>query len=187
MAAPPILITSFQPWRSHQLSNSSDDLIAALTAQNKLPKNSIWIRNVPVSFELAPIRVISELYRYRPQAIICCGMAENRPYLSIEQRATQGSKQIQTTVDLQRLLETTRLSTISYNAGNYVCNALYYSVLESIQKYKLPTVAVFAHVPVLKCDLGCDHKALPKEDRSRLVLEDFTDIANRLANTHSLS
>lgn len=168
-----MLITSFQPWRAHQSSNSSDDLVAALQASQRLPENSTWIRNVPVSFELAPVRVISALYQYRPRAIICCGMAENRPHLSIEQRATRAGTQLHTSVDLQNLLQQTRLSEVSYDAGNYVCNALYYRVLESIQKYNLPTVAVFAHIPLLK------------GDRTRLVLDDFSTIAARLATLES--
>lgn len=169
MAQAPVLITSFQTWKAHQLSNSSDDLVAELHTHSRLPSNSIWIRNVPVSFELAPVRVISELCQHRPQAIICCGMAENRPHLSLEQRATKAEKQLHTSINLQHLLQRTLLSEISYDAGNYVCNRLYYSVLESIQKYSLPTVAVFAHIPLLK------------GERKRLVLNDFSTIAQRLA------
>jgi len=169
MAQAPIIITSFQPWRAHQPSNSSDDLIAELQAHKKLPDNSIWIRNVPVSFELAPIRVISQIYQHRPRAIICCGMAENRPHLSIEQRATKAESQMHTSVDLQHLLQKTLLSEISYDAGNYVCNELYYSVLENIQKYHLPTVAIFAHIPRLQ------------DERKRLILNDFSEIAQCLA------
>jgi len=170
MVSPSLLITSFQPWRAHQPSNSSDDLIAALQAKGQLPKNSLWMRNVPVSFELAPIRVVSALCQYRPRAIICCGMAENRPYLSIEQQAKRSGKFLGTSANLPELLQQTLLSEVSYDAGNYVCNALYYSVLESIQTYDLSTVAVFAHVPILK---GA---------RTRLVLSDFAKIATRLAN-----
>ena len=169
----PLLITSFQPWRAHQSTNTSDDLIAALQSDGKLPNNSIWLRNIPVSFDLAPIRVISELCRYRPHAVICCGMAENRPYLSIEQRAIRAGQQLQTSVNLQKLLQQTLLSEISYNSCNYVGNALYYSVLASIQKYKLPTVAIFAHIPILK------------GEGRRLVLSDFSKIAEQLAKPMS--
>ena len=170
MATSPILITSFQPWRAHQASNSSDDLILALHADGQLPHNSIWIRNVPVSFELAPIRVISALCQYRPRAIICCGMTENRPHLSIEQQAKHAEKTLYTSIDLQRLLKHTQLSEISYDAGSYVCNALYYSVLESIQAHNLPTAAIFAHIPILRG--AC----------KRLVQDDFLSITQQLAS-----
>ncbi|MEM9948316.1 MAG: peptidase C15 [Cyanobacteria bacterium P01_D01_bin.36] len=168
MATSPLLITTFQPWRAHQPSNSSDDLIAALAERRQLPANSIWIRNVPVSFELAPIRVISELYQHRPHTILCCGMAENRPYLSLEQQAIKGCSVLHTSLDLKQMLQNTQLSQISYNAGSFVCNELYYRILESIQKYKLPTAAVFVHIPILE---GA---------RKQLVLEDFMAIANSL-------
>ncbi|MEL7333791.1 MAG: peptidase C15 [Cyanobacteria bacterium J06560_2] len=170
MAPGPLLITSFQPWRSHQLSNSSDDLIAALQSDNRLPEDCIWSRNVPVSFELAPIRVISEVCKYRPRAVVCCGMAERRAYLSVERQAVRGENCLITSANVTRLLQKTQLSVVSEDAGSYVCNALYYSVLESIERYKLPTAAIFVHVPILSAE------------RKRPVLEDFMEIVSALAS-----
>ena len=157
----PILITSFQSWRSHQSSNSSDDLIAELKAQGKLSSDVIWIRNVPVSFELAPIRVLSAIYQWRPRVVLCCGMAEKRELLSIEQQANIGGHTLKTSVDVRKLLQKTRLSEISYDAGTYVCNHLYYHVLESINKYKTTASVLFIHIPILK------------GKSKRLILEDF--------------
>ena len=131
MAQVPLLLTSFQPWRAHQHSNSSDDLLLALHQQGRLPASSRWLRNVPVSFELAPIRVISEVYYWRPRVVICCGMAENRAHLSLEQLAVKKSDTLSTDIDLQPLLQRTQLSEVSYDAGRYVCNHLYYHVLQA--------------------------------------------------------
>ena len=146
----PILITSFQAWRSHQSSNSSDDLIAELKAQGKLSSDVIWLRNVPVSFELAPIRVLSAIYTLQPRVVLCCGMAEKRELLSIEKQAKNGDHTLQTSVDVRNLLSKTRLSEISYDAGTYVCNHLYYRVLESINKYKTTASVLFIHIPILR-------------------------------------
>lgn len=154
MTRRPVLITSFRPWRSHQKSNSSDELIDELQRNGQLPPDSIWIRNLPVSFELAPIRLISELYYHQPRIVICCGMAEKRACLSIEKYAKKRTSDtdtyvLETAVDTHRLLKNTCLSEISNDAGAYVCNDLYYSVLEKIKMDNLPTDAVFLHIPVL--------------------------------------
>ncbi len=163
-----ILITSFVPWLAHQKSNSSDDLIAALQDQEKLPVGSVWLRHVPVCFDLAPTLVIGELQRRRPRAVICCGMAENRTRLSIEQQAVDIRSTLQTSVDVQALLKETTHSEVSYDAGRYVCNHLYYQVLSAISASDLDTVAIFVHVPVLNA------QNMPA------MLSDFLKIASAL-------
>ncbi len=129
-----------------------------MAAAGQLPERTIWLSQVPVNFEIAPIRVINAMYRLRPRAVVCCGMAEKRAYLSLEQQGKGADQNLQTSLDLANLLEDTRLSEISYDAGNYVCNALYYRVLEAIQKRTIfhPSGGVnaipclFVHVPVLE-------------------------------------
>ncbi|MGC1308503.1 MAG: peptidase C15 [Phormidesmis sp.] len=162
-------MTSFQPWRAHQPSNSSDDLLRELHRQNRLPADAIWIRQVPVSFELAPVRVISAIHQHRPDSIICCGMAENRPFLSIEQWAKGPGQPLQTSVELSALLTGTWLSEISNDAGTYVCNHLYYSVLNFISHAGLDIPALFIHVPVLSCA------------NQTLILNDFEHVVFKMA------
>lgn len=164
----PILLTSFQAWRSHQPSNASNDLIQALKAQNKLPADAIWLENVPVSFDLAPIRVLNAIYRWQPRLVICCGMAEKRALLSIEQRAKKGEHTLETSVNTHSLLQRTQLSEISYDAGNYVCNHLYYYILESINKYKISTTSLFIHVPILNAE------------NKKIILKDFHNLLKNL-------
>ena len=168
MKTGPLLITSFQPWRAHQRSNSSDDLIANLHRQKRLPAGAIWLRQVPVSFQLAPLRVISEIYRLRPRTVICCGMAEGRACLSLERQA-KGERVLQTSVDLSALLVGTTLSEVSDDAGWYVCNHLYYSVLAFIEQLNLETQGLFVHIPTLS------------PPSKALILDDFVHIATRLS------
>ena len=153
----PLLVTSFRAWRSHQPSNASHDLLAAMQQAGQLPNNTIWLANLPVSFKIAPIRVINAMYRFAPRAIVCCGMAENRPLLSLERQARGTSQTLQTSFDLHSLLQGTHLSEISDDAGSYVCNALYYYVLEAIQnrarsnplRSNRVIPCLFIHVPLL--------------------------------------
>ncbi len=76
-------------------------------------------------------------------------MAENRQRLSIEQQAADEGRVLQTAINTQDLLTKTTQTEISYDAGNYVCNHLYYHVLSAIDKRKFDTIALFVHVPVL--------------------------------------
>jgi len=115
----------------------------------QLPERTIWLSQVPVSFEMAPIRVINALYRFRPRAVVCCGMAEKRAYLSLEQQGKSVSRSLQTGLNLADLLADTHLSEISHDAGDYVCNALYYRVLAAIQESAIAMPCLFVHVPVL--------------------------------------
>ncbi|EDX85503.1 pyrrolidone-carboxylate peptidase superfamily [Synechococcus sp. PCC 7335] len=167
-----LLITSFVPWLAHQKSNSSDDLIAALQSQNKLPTKSVWLRHVPVCFDSAPELVIAELRRLRPRAIICCGMAERRTCLTIEKQAerkqAKGRQTLQTPVNVQHLLKETSQSEVSYDAGQYVCNHLYYQVLVTIDEFQLATAAIFVHVPILT------------DENKFAMLEDFFKISSAL-------
>lgn len=164
-----ILITSFVPWLVHQKTNSSDDLIAALQGQNKLPANSVWLRHVPVCFDLAPALVIYELQRLRPLSVICCGMAENRTRLSVEKLAVGTEQTLQTSADVQALLKNTQQSEVSYDAGRFVCNHLYYQVLAAINASKLNTIAIFVHVPILT------------DENRAAILKDFLEISTALS------
>ncbi|ASC72211.1 Pyrrolidone-carboxylate peptidase [Halomicronema hongdechloris C2206] len=145
----PILITSFAPWQAHQLSNSSDDLLMYLHRQRGLPANVTMLRHLPVNYELAPAIVMAKLLELCPRLILCCGMAESRPCLSLEQTGRWQQTVLYTSLDLTRLVRDTRVTQISDHAGNYVCNYLYFRLLDFIQRQRWPTLALFIHVPVL--------------------------------------
>lgn len=180
----PILITSFQTWQKHQASNASDDLIAALQAENRLPDNAVLLRHLPVSFELAHKQVEEEIMRSRPSIVICCGMAESRSVLSIEKQATHYPLKptahlekmkddckpvLQTNIDVHSLIADTLLSEVSEDAGSYVCNHLYYQTLALSRKLAWEIVVLFVHVPVLN------------SRNTHALIEDFSAIIERLS------
>ena len=146
---PPILITSFAPWKAHQRSNASDDLLLELQQQRALPETTILMRQVPVNFQLAPCHIIAKLVELRPAVLVCCGMAEKRQRLSLELNGRCQETVLRTSLNLSELILGTRLTEISDCAGTYVCNHLYFKVLEFIQKTRCPTQAIFVHVPPL--------------------------------------
>ncbi|MEB3829287.1 pyroglutamyl-peptidase I family protein [Phormidium sp. CCY1219] len=147
-----ILLTSFNVWRSHQPSNSSDDLlelVAGIAPSGICPQSLTFLRKLPVDFQLAPELAIATVTQMQPDIIICCGMAESRSRLSIESRARNGERTLYTPVDLDRLVSRLCDTDISHDAGNFVCEALYYALLRHLSRQGFLTKCIFVHVPRL--------------------------------------
>ena len=175
-----ILLTSFAVWLSEQESNSSDDLLLALAKMASLPHDLIFLRRLVVDVQLASSRVIAKINELQPDYIICCGMAASRSQLSVEVLASSTSicpqesinspeNIFQTTVDLEKLLVQTAAVEISYDCGKFVCEGLYYSVLDYLHRSQLTIKCIFVHVPIL------NPENLPK------IIADFILIINNLA------
>ncbi|MBD2017264.1 peptidase C15 [Microcoleus sp. FACHB-53] len=144
-----ILLTSFQTWLPHQKSNSSDDLLAEVAKLESFSHSLTFLRHLPVDISQASERAIAKINELQPDIIICCGMAESRRQLSVESNASQGDTVLHNSVDFDRLLDSSIGTTISHNAGKFVCEGLYYSVLNHLQKNDLKKHGLFIHVPVL--------------------------------------
>ncbi|MGB3201434.1 MAG: hypothetical protein WBA99_11050 [Nodosilinea sp.] len=144
-----MLLTTFAPWRSHQPSNAADDLVAYLQHQQQVPLGTTVLRCVPVSFELAPIRVVAKLVELQSPVVVCCGMAEGRRHLHLERYGKGDDLALATSLPLDELMVGTHLTGISDCAGTYVCNHLYYRLLGAIAQYRWPIQALFVHVPPL--------------------------------------
>lgn len=109
------------------------------------------LRQLPVDFQDAPARAIQAIKRQPPGAIICCGMGEGRSLLCIEDRATHNHQIRRTTIDSAWLASGLRATQVSHDAGQFVCNRLYFEVLDYLQsrpKYQ-NCPCIFIHVPVL--------------------------------------
>lgn len=147
--ASPILITSFRPWKAHQGLNTSDVLLEQVAG--KLPDNVIALRWLPVNFDLAPIQVISHIVQYLPKVVICCGMAEKRQTMTLEQWGTYEDQRLATSIDLPTLIKKTIHTRISDDAGSFVCNRLYYQVLNHLKhkSHHQSSAALFVHVPLI--------------------------------------
>jgi len=144
-----ILLTSFDTWLPHQQSNSSDDLLNEISKLNYTAPFLAFLRLLPVDIELASCAAIAKINELQPDAIICCGMAERRSQLTIESNATCGNTMLKTQVDLQQLVIGSNSIEISDDAGNFVCEGLYYSVLHYINECQLKINCIFVHVPIL--------------------------------------
>lgn len=144
-----ILLTSFQTWRSHQKSNSSDDLLREIEKKDLASGTLTFLRKLPVDVFRASKEVITTIEQIQPDAIIGCGMAENRSVLTVESHARWKGDRLSTSVDLEKLVEGLSQTEISHDAGQFVCEGLYYHVLRHLGKSSLTSSCIFVHVPWL--------------------------------------
>ncbi len=144
-----ILLTSFDIWLPHQQSNSSDDLLIEVGKLNSLAHDFTFLRQLPVDGQLASSQVEAKIDELKPNYIILCGMAESRKQLSVEKIASYAENILQTTVDLEQLVAEATVIEISHDCGKFVCEHLYYSVLEYLRQHQLTIGCIFVHVPVL--------------------------------------
>jgi pyroglutamyl-peptidase len=143
------LLTSFATWRPDQPSNASDDLLVEILDRIPVPDTFRVLRQLPVDFHLAPTQAITHITALEPEWIVCCGMAESRHQLNVERQATCGHHTLTTNVDLNTLTQNLEQTAISCDAGQFVCNHLYYSVLSHLENQKLSSQCIFVHVPIL--------------------------------------
>ena len=147
-----ILLTSFRPWLPHQISNSSDDLLLALEASAFPQQQLFFLRQLPVDILPAFQKAIASLEQYQPDGVICCGMAESRQQLTLESNATWQGTRLETQVNLAQLISSLSYTAISHDAGKFVCEGLYYHLLNHLQLSQSPIPCLFVHVPILNHD-----------------------------------
>lgn len=157
-----LLLTSFTTWLTHQKSNSSNDLLEIIERANIY--NCYYLKQLPVEIEAASEKTIAIVRQIQPSAIICCGMAESRERLSIESNAKCRENCLQTTVNLPQLLSRLSHASISHDAGRFVCEGLYYQILNYLRSANLAIPCLFVHVPVLTTN------------NQAVILQDFATI-----------
>jgi pyroglutamyl-peptidase len=163
------LLTSFDIWLPHHESNSSDDLLKEVANLHFTSGSLTFLRKLPVDIGLASSRVIEKISELHPHAIICCGMAEKRTLLSVEKVACCDESVLQTSIDLEQLVTGATAIDISYDCGKFVCEGLYYSVLDYLGQLSPTTLCVFVHVPILTAE------------NSQVILDNFLVLLHNLA------
>jgi pyroglutamyl-peptidase len=142
------LVTSFAPWRPHQRSNASDDLLSEVLKVKQFSAIHV-LRQLPVNVPVAKALILDKVQQLQPQVVICCGMAESRHQLHLESRAVVGDRIIYTSLSLEKLVKNLRKTEISQDAGRFVCNGLYYAILNHLQSHHPAVQCLFVHVPIL--------------------------------------
>jgi pyroglutamyl-peptidase len=164
------LITTFTTWLPHQVSNAADDLVDRV-AQAGLPEGTELLRHLPVDSQASWTIVKAAMQRFRPTRIIACGMAESRDRLCLEQQARREGRIRRSAIDLAPWAAQLQGGEQSFDAGDFVCNDLYFSILEAIAQNSCwcDTRALFLHVPPLQ-NLGDDGDRLVQDFQTLLTL-----------------
>lgn len=166
-----LLLTSFTTWKPEQTSNSSDDLVQAMLAAGMVSPTQV-IRLLPVHFEEAPRRAIACFNAFKPDVMVCFGMAETRDRLNLERQAIREDQIRQSRLPLESWLEGLHVTDISDDAGTFVCNHLYYDLLSYVQEHHPEAFVLFIHVPILT------------DQNQAAILQDIRAIISRL---HAIS
>lgn len=149
MNRPKLLLTSFRPWLKHHSSNASDDLLEIVQGIDFTAGELILLRQLPVDTQVASEQTIKAIAAHQPDFVVCCGMAESRDRLTIESQAFSQTDHYETTANLQAIAKDLSFTEISHDAGKFVCEGLYFRVLQYLQNLDSKTPAIFVHVPIL--------------------------------------
>jgi pyroglutamyl-peptidase len=113
----------------------------------------IFLRKLPVETATATEMVLEAIKEHNPKAIICCGMAASRPDLTLESQAISEAKErLANPLDLNAFIKGLFNASVSDDAGSFVCNGVYYNLLNHLKATNDPTPCLFIHVPLLTGD-----------------------------------
>ena len=123
-------------------SNSSKILLDAITASDKL-----YLKN---SFNTSVIQLINKIKDNNYDLVVSLGQAPiEKDVIKIETRASM-EDYYETNYDFNNLksnIEKEFKVIVSHNAGNYLCNNVYYYGLKYICENELKTKMIFIHIP----------------------------------------
>lgn len=167
-----ILITGFEPFGGESINPAWE---AVKSLPEKTDGNTIYKLEVPTSFKRAAVVVKNGISTYHPDAVLCIGQAGKRASIAVEKVAinycdasipdndgfcpkdqtifSDGPAAYFATLPVQlivaELYKQGIPATVSYSAGTYVCNFLFYSLMHMIAS-EFPSVrGGFIHVPYI--------------------------------------
>lgn len=162
-----ILLTGFKPFGENE-SNPTLEIIEQLKKQRK---ENIETLQLDVFYDADGKKVIEEIKRSNPALVLSFGLAGGRDKICFEAQAEnlrnasiadnqgiilknekineEGMPFYQSNIDINKLNQAFKYPDfkISYSVGTYVCNDVYYQVLDYIYREKLLIACGFIHVP----------------------------------------
>lgn len=147
-----ILITSFKG-----KNNSSSLLLQKIITSKSI--NKIKLTNSFKTSEIELTKELSNNYKY----VIDLGQKPLINDIYIELKAKKSNAILSTNFPIKKIIKTLKNNNINYtiseNAGNYLCNNIYYEGLKYINKNKLDTKMIFIHIPSINQDFDFDKLA----------------------------
>ncbi len=157
----PILLTGFEPFGAHRV-NSSWEAVKIVAAENAA---HVHAARLPVQHRLARARLVTLLAEHRPSICLLTGLAAGDA-IRIERGARRppelhhiaGARRLEghwpwpeLAKAAARVFPRVRFSD---DAGRYVCESTYWSLLAYREQWALPRDAAFVHLPPLSHRVG---------------------------------
>ena len=178
------LVTGFEAFGSLK-QNASWEAVSLLP--NRLGDDLIYTELLPVEYDRCARVLFSTADRIQPDAILCVGVAVGRDVISLEQLAfnvrasssrdnagvqyngekidPDGPDSLSSTIRMKELAamlqEMDFPAKISYSAGSFVCNDLYYNLLRFIRSEAPTMPAGFIHIPPSERDVPFLREGIP--------------------------
>lgn len=164
------LITGFDPFGSSEL-NASAEAVRAMPAQ--WGDHRILTATLPVVYDRCAEELFALLDEHRPDVVLCLGQAVGREGISLEHAAVnvkassapdnagvtfsgeriveEGAESLPSNLPLKELAyalkEVGIPAKISYSAGSYVCNNLFYHLIRYAGEHAHRMQCGFIHIP----------------------------------------
>ena len=170
-----VLVTAFKPFNNNKNNYSEEVLKYIETVDKKILdvvydkcyeslKESYDLNEYDYIISLGEARMRTEItLEIQAKNISSCSLPDNDNNFKKDEIIVNGSDDLlKTKVDISII---DKLVTLSFNAGKFVCNNLYYHLL-----YNHPNKSIFIHIP------GCDEK----EETFYKIAKDIENIINKL-------
>ena len=200
-----ILITGFEPFDGSMVNPSKQLLL--LLDKVSIPGVSLVTSLLPVVNKYASEALLSSLEQHNPDSVICLGQASGRSVISIEKVAinllnfsmpdNEGTvikdQKIYddspdayfSTLPVSKLvnhLTNQKIPVeISYSAGTYLCNQVFYTLMHSLNKTGSKIPAGFIHLPALPEQAAVTPKPIPSMSMETMFMA-LTEIIIYLNN-----
>ena len=169
MSGRTILVTAFEPFGGETV-NASWEAAQALDGW-RCGDAVAAARLLPCVYDVCVAEFVEAFERLRPEAVLMTGQAAMRAIVSVERIARHsasaatpdnrgvagaamklsGPARLEATADVRDIARAIRAAglgaRVSMNAGDYVCNHLFYSGLRHLLNRAPATPAVFVHLP----------------------------------------
>jgi pyroglutamyl-peptidase len=188
MSGRTVLVTAFEPFGGETINAS---WAAARALDGWRCGDTVAVaRRLPCVYDACVAEFVEAFERLRPEAVLMTGQAARRAVVSVEsvarngagasaadnggvvrsEIASEGPALLEATVrpvDVARAIRAAGLpARVSTNAGDYVCNHLFYEALRYLRRQAPGTPAVFVHLP------ATPEQTPPRANRRRLASAD---------------
>jgi len=162
-----VLVTAFEPFGGEAV-NASLEAAKGLDGR-RCGDAVVAVRTLPCAYDLCVADLVAACERLRPSAVLMSGQAARRGVLCVERCARNrvsasrrdsrgalgspalGPDMLETTADAAAVARAVRTAgvaaRVSADAGDYVCNHLYFEALRRLGRTSPTVPAIFIHLP----------------------------------------